>query len=120
MICAEKHLHIGGRDCYGEPSKYKGSTEYQKVKQVMRAIEDNDEKWDENYDFDVWLQRYAPRITRVPEASSNSQDDKPLKEAEHGYVKGSREMETNFQLCQLWSCSAREDRSLLPRGRPTR
>ena len=44
FIFARKHLHIGGWDRNGEPSKYKGGIEYHKAKQVMRVIEDNGEK----------------------------------------------------------------------------
>ena len=91
FICAEKHLHIGGCDRYGEPSYYKGGIEYQKVGRVMRAIEDNDAKWDENFDFDVWLQRYGPRISRATTSVSGSCDGRTSKEPEHGYVEGSWE-----------------------------
>ena len=53
FIRVEKHLHIGGWGRYGEPPKYTGGIEYQKVKQAVRVIEDNEDKWSENFDFDV-------------------------------------------------------------------
>ena len=71
FIRAEKHLHIGGWDRKGEPSHYEGSIEYQKVRRVMRVIEDNDAKWDENFDFDVWLPRYGPRISRMSQQAAD-------------------------------------------------
>ena len=91
FICAEKHVHIAGWDRYGEPSHYKGSIEYQKIGRVMRVIEGNDAKWDEKFDFDVWLQRYGPRISRATPPASGSNDSKTQTEPEHGYVEGSWE-----------------------------
>ena len=91
FICAEKHLHLAGWGRYGEPSQYKGGIVYLKVRRVMRVIEDSEDKWDENFDFDVWLQRYGPRMARAPERSSSSKDGKPPRELEHGYVEGSWE-----------------------------
>ena len=91
FICDEKRLHRAGWDRYGEPSQCKGGIEYQKVRRAMRVVEDCEDKWDDDFDFDVWLQRYGPRMARALEAGSNSKDGKPPKEAEHGYAEGSLE-----------------------------
>ena len=111
FIRAGKHLHIGGWDRNGEPSKYKGGLEYHKVKQAMRVIEDNEDTWDENFDLDVWLRRYGPRIARAPEASSSSEDVKPPKEAEHSYVHGSWEWKRTFN-CVKYGDAVQEKAAL--------
>ena len=51
FLCAEKHVHVGGFDRNGEPSRYKGTIEYHEVRQVMQRIATNDKKWDENFRF---------------------------------------------------------------------
>ena len=73
FICTERHLHIAGYDRLGEASHYKGSIVYHTIRKVMGAIEGNDRKWDENFDYQIWRNRYAPQ-----RRSSCDED-------EHGY-----------------------------------
>ena len=84
----------------------------------MRVIEDSEDKWDENFDFDVLLRRYGPRIARAPEASFSSKDVKPPKEADHGYVEDFWEWKRTFNCVNYGD--AVQDCFLLPRGRPAR
>ena len=104
FLCAEKHVHVGGFDRNGEPSRYKGTIEYHEVRQVMQRIANNDKKWDENFDFDLWVQRYAPDIA-VPARKATSTDagSRPsatatgqAEEHEHGYAPNSWEWKRNI------------------------
>jgi hypothetical protein len=98
FICAEKHVHVGGfvergEHC-GKASQYKGTIEYHTVGSVMRWIEDFDEKWEENFDFDTWMERYAPahRETNVREESEHAKPEASVNEKlEHGFVEKSWE-----------------------------
>ena len=60
----------------GEPSYYKGSIEYKSIGQLMKYIADNGLKWDENFDFNLWKERYGPNLQ---EATVDIND------AEHGF-----------------------------------
>ena len=111
FLCAEKHLHIAGWDRYGEPSEYKGGIEYQKVEKVMNAIGDNDAKWDENSDFDVWLKRYGPSISRDTQKVSGATNGKMLKEPDHGYVEGSSEWKRTLN-CVRYGDATKEKNAL--------
>ena len=48
----------------------------------MQKLGDNNQKWDENFDFDLWMSRYAPKLHCV-----SSEAD----EAEHGFREASWE-----------------------------
>jgi hypothetical protein len=111
FLCAEKHLHIAGWDRYGEPSQYKGGIEYQKVDKVMHVIGDNDAKWDENFDFDVWLERYGPRSSRDTQTVSGATNGKTLKEPDHGYVEGSWEWKRSVN-CVRYEDAMKEKNAL--------
>ena len=87
FICAEKHLHLAGFDRAGDASHYKGSIEYHAVGKLMQAIEGNDKKWEENFDFALWMERYAPRIQRFAAGAE---------EAEHGFCEESWEWKRNI------------------------
>ena len=76
FVCGEKHLHLAGFDRLGDASQYKGSIEYVTIGQLMQTIGDNSHKWDENFDFDLWMARYAPKLQSVRPEST---------EAEHGF-----------------------------------
>ena len=106
-----ENQHIVGWDRSGESSQYKGGIEYQEVRRVMRVIEEKEVKWDEIFDFDVWLQRYGPRMARATETVSSSKEGTPLKEPEHGYVKGSWEWKRTFN-CVHYGDAVQEKNAL--------
>ena len=62
FVCGEEHLHLAGFDRFGDASHYKGSIEYVTIGQLMQRIGDNHHKWDENFDYDLWKERYAPKL----------------------------------------------------------
>ena len=82
FVCGEKHLHLAGFDRLGESSHYKGSIEYITIGKVMQTISDNDGKWEETFDLDLWMERYAPKLQSVAAQET---------EAEHGFREASWE-----------------------------
>ena len=82
FVCSERHLHLAGFDRLGERSIYKGSIEYHSIGKLMQKVADNKLKWDENLDFQLWKERYGPK---VPAATVDS------KEPEHGFKADSWE-----------------------------
>ena len=82
FVCSERHLHLAGFDRLGERSIYKGSIEYHSIGKLMQKVADNKLKWDENLDFQLWKERYGPK---VPAATVDK------KEPEHGFKADSWE-----------------------------
>ena len=50
--------------------------------QIMQSIGDNDGKWEENFDFHLWMERYAPKLQKAGVEEH---------EAEHGFTESSWE-----------------------------
>ena len=87
-----------------------------KVEKVMNAIGDNDAKWDENFDFDVWLKRYGPPISRDTQTVSGATNGKTLKEPDHGYVEGSSEWKRTVNCVRYGDATKEKNALLLSRG----
>ena len=77
----------------------------------MDVIGDNDAKWDENFDFDVWLKRYGPPISRDTQKVSGATNGKMLKEPDHGYVEGSSEWKRTVN-CVRYGDATKEKNAL--------